>query len=109
TWWPAFRQCFATCEPMKPAPPVTSEIMNCEWTVRSPRPSGHRRETERQGDVHARARRLIDAEDQLERLAALAAVGVGRSLAPQHPHHILVIGPVPRAIHRQGIRHLLQG
>ena len=54
---------------------------------------------ERQRDFPAGLRRLVDAEDQLERFPPGAAVGVGLCLTAEHGQHVAVIGFVPESVH----------
>src|SRR5688572_29471768 len=59
---------------------------------------------ERQRDVPAQARRLVDPEDQFERLPALAPIRLRLRLAAKHRQHVAVIAGVPEAIHAGRVR-----
>ncbi len=50
------------------------------------------------GTSWPRLRRFVDAEDQFQRFAAGAAVGVGGGLAAQHRQHVPVVGLVAVAV-----------
>src|SRR5581483_6999578 len=59
---------------------------------------------ERQGDLAPHLRRLIDAENELERFSARAAVRVRLRLAAQHLPHVAVISLVPVPVDVRRVR-----